>query len=59
VQLTANLEHVALHDYELDANEAHMNCSTSSSSKVACFVFQCFFVEIIEVVTPADVDFLI
>jgi hypothetical protein len=37
-----NLEHIVLHDYELDANEAHMNCSTSSSSKVAHFVFNAF-----------------
>jgi hypothetical protein len=42
VQLAANLESVALSDCELDANEAHVNCSTSSSSKVACFVFNAF-----------------
>jgi hypothetical protein len=31
-----------LHDHELDACEAHMNCSTSSSSKVVWFVFNPF-----------------
>jgi hypothetical protein len=42
VQLAVNLESVVLHNYELDADEAHMNHSTSSSSKVACFVFNAF-----------------
>ena len=37
-----NLEHIVLHNYELDASEAHVNCSTSSSSKVVCFVFNAF-----------------
>jgi hypothetical protein len=42
VQLTANLERVALHDCELDANEARVSHSTSSSSKVVHFVFNAF-----------------
>jgi hypothetical protein len=41
-QLAANLEPVALHDCKLGASEAHMSCSTSSSSKVARFVFNAF-----------------
>jgi hypothetical protein len=40
--LAANLESIVLHDCELDACEACVNCSTSSSSKVACFVFNAF-----------------
>jgi hypothetical protein len=42
MQLAVNLESVVLHDHELGANEAHVNHSTSSSSKVACFVFNAF-----------------
>jgi hypothetical protein len=42
VQLAVNLERIALRDCELVANEAHVNHSTSSSSKVAHFVFNAF-----------------
>jgi hypothetical protein len=42
LQLATNLERVALNDCEPDANEAHVNHSTSSSSKMACFVFNAF-----------------
>jgi hypothetical protein len=42
VQLAVNLECVVLINCELDADEAHVNHSTSSSLKVVCFVFNAF-----------------